>query len=218
MKDAFLPLFLDLKDRACLLVGSGEEAIRKGSLLLNAGACLRLVSPEGMAHSWPEDFQGRIRWCDTVFHPHHLDGIWLVVSTHLGRSVNEMIRKEAENRGIFVNVVDQPEFCSAIWPALISRPPVSVAISTGGTGPALSGWLRQRISERLPDDLGEMAQWFAHWRKMMASEFSSLEQRGDFWKGLFSDGLLDRFLSGDRVGAEQMIRDAAAIWRKKMSS
>lgn len=215
MNETFLPLFLDLKDRACLLVGTGEEAIRKGLLLLNAGACLRLVSPGDMVRSWPENLQTRIAWIDTAFHPQHLDGVWLVVSTHSDRSVNAVIRKEAENRGIFVNVVDQPEFCSAIWPALISRPPVSVAISTGGTGPALSGWLRQRISERLPDDLGEMARWFARWRKTMAPEFSTLEQRGHFWKGLFSEGLLDRFLSGDRLGAEQMIRDAAEKWRKK---
>ncbi|MBF0434172.1 MAG: hypothetical protein HQL77_02225 [Magnetococcales bacterium] len=215
MEGAFLPLFLDMKGRACLLVGAGEELLRKGDLLLQAGARLRLVAPQEMVALWPETHQGRIDWLGTTFSPDHLEGVWLVVSTHANDAINRTIRREAEARGVFVNVVDQPEFCSAIWPALIRRSPVAVAISTGGTGPALSGWLRQKIAEQLPDNLGEMALWFSQWRKKMAPALSSLEERGRFWRHLFACGLLDRYARGDRLGAEQMILEAAQQREKK---
>ncbi|MBF0147626.1 MAG: bifunctional precorrin-2 dehydrogenase/sirohydrochlorin ferrochelatase [Magnetococcales bacterium] len=214
MEHPFLPLFLDLRGKACLLVGSGDELLRKGNLLLDGGALLRLVSPREMVSSWPQQHQQRITWIGTTFQPHHLDGVWLVVSTHASHPINQDIRREAERRGIFVNVVDQPEFCSAIWPAMIARPPVCVAIATSGTGPALSGWLGNRIAAQLPDDLGDLARWFARWRKRIAPEFDSLEQRGRFWKDLFSRGLLDRFLAGDRSGAEAMIRDSVSECKK----
>lgn len=215
MEGAFLPLFLDMKGRACLLVGAGEELLRKGHLLLEAGASLRLVAPQEMMALWPEAYQGRIGWLGSTFSPDQLEGVWLVVSTHANDSINRTIRREAEARGLFVNVVDQPEFCSAIWPALIRRPPVVVAISSGGTGPALSGWLKKKIDEQLPDNLGEMALWFSQWRKKIAPELSSLDERGRFWRHLFQQGLLECFARGDRPGAERMIQEAVEQCEKK---
>ncbi|MBF8273758.1 MAG: cysG [Magnetococcales bacterium] len=206
-----------MKNKACLLVGTGQELLRKGNLLLDAGARLKLISPPEMVALWPQHAQPAITWLATTFEPRHLDDVWLVVSTHSSHPLNLGIRQEAERRGIFVNVVDQPEFCSAIWPAMISRPPVCVAISTGGTGPVLSGWIRQKIEKQLPDNLGEMALWFARMRQRMTPNFSSLEQRSSFWKKLFSLGVLDRFLSGDPLGAEQMVQDAMQDHIKKMT-
>ncbi|MBF0108662.1 MAG: hypothetical protein HQL76_05765 [Magnetococcales bacterium] len=215
MGHTFLPLFLDLRSKDCLLVGSGEELTRKGTLLLDAGASLRLVAPAEMIDSWPETVRERITWVGASFVPGHLEGVWLVVSTHESAPINREIRRQAERRGIFVNVVDQPEFCSAIWPALISRPPICVAIASGGTGPALSGWLGRRIAAQLPDHLGEMALWFSEWRRRVAPMFADLDQRGRFWKGLFARGLLDRYLSGDRTGAESMIEESLPGEKKR---
>ncbi|MBF0422329.1 MAG: bifunctional precorrin-2 dehydrogenase/sirohydrochlorin ferrochelatase [Magnetococcales bacterium] len=217
MDRVFLPLFLDMKNRACLLVGSGEELVRKGQILLSAGANLKLIAPRETPGLWPSQLQDRIHWLSETFEPQHLVGIWLVVSTHSSHPINLGIRQEAEARGIFVNVVDQPDYCSAIWPALIFRPPVTVAISTGGTGPALSGWLKQKIARELPENLEEMASWFSQWRQMIAPKLKNLEERGHFWRHLFSQGLLDRFARGDRSGADEMIRQAVIV-RKKNDS
>ncbi|MBF0613836.1 MAG: bifunctional precorrin-2 dehydrogenase/sirohydrochlorin ferrochelatase [Magnetococcales bacterium] len=200
-----MPFFLDVRGRSCLLVGGEGEAIRKGLALLNAGASLIVVAERLAAELAVAVQEGRALWRNEPFVAAHLDGVWLAVSTCADETVNARIHAAAEERRVWLNVVDQPRYCTVTWPAVVEHPPVCVAISTGGAAPALAGYLRQRIGAVVPERIGLLARHMARWRQQVPG---GLAVRAAFWRGMMDQGLVERFLSGDEAGAEAMVRTA----------
>ncbi|MBF0181023.1 MAG: hypothetical protein HQM03_13455 [Magnetococcales bacterium] len=207
MDGIWIPVFLQVRERECLLVGDGAEARAKGTALLRAGARLTVVAPELAGSLLEEARTGRLRWLAERFRPDHLDGVWLAVSALADEEVNAAIHAAALARGVWLNVVDRPRYCTFVWPAVVERPPVTVAISTGGRSPALAGYLRRRIGEWLPMGIGGLAERLAEWRKGVPG---GLAARARFWHNLLNDGLAERYLAGDEAGAEAMVREALA--------
>ncbi|MBF0271483.1 MAG: bifunctional precorrin-2 dehydrogenase/sirohydrochlorin ferrochelatase [Magnetococcales bacterium] len=207
MEETLLPLFLRLQDRPCLLVGGGSEATRKGLALLSAGARLTIVSEqleEGLAEAVRT---GRACWRNEPFVPAHLDGVWLAISASADRALNAALHAAALERRVWLNVVDQPCFCTLVWPAVVVRPPVTLAITTSGAAPALAGYLRRRIEAWLPEGVGALARRLSVWRREVPG---GLAARGRFWRELLDQGVAERFLQGDEAGAEEMVRQALA--------
>lgn len=206
MPETFFPAFLRLSGRSCLLIGGEGVAVEKGEALLAAGAVLTVVAPRLAAALGKHIESGRLTWYQETFQARHMDHMWCVVSTLEDPMENRRIHAEADRRHLFLNVVDQPEFCTFYWPATLHRPPVSVACSTGGKSPALSGYLRRRMESLLPENMGAFAEWLVMWRRHVSPRLPDLEARGRFWRTLFDQGMAERFLSGDEAGAELMIR------------
>jgi len=145
-----LPVFLKLRYRKVVLVGGGRVAAAKLEGLLAAGADVTVVAPH---------IDGRIREAAVAlvtraFTPTDLDGAWLVVAA-APPDVNRDVRAAAEARRIFVNAVDDPDSASAFLGGVFRRGPVTVAVSTGGAAPALSGLLREALEAVVPDDVEE---------------------------------------------------------------
>lgn len=208
MSETLFPVFLQLSNRPCLLIGGEGCAVEKGEALLAAGGCLTVVAPR-LAVTLKDHAQaGRLTWFPETFQESHMEHTWFVVSTLRNVVENRRIFEAANRRCLFLNVVDQPEFCTFHWPATIHRPPVTVAFSTGGKSPALSGYLRRTMEGLLPENMGTLAHWLAAWRHSVSPLLPDLESRGRFWRTLFDRGLAECFLSGDKDGAETMIRDA----------
>jgi len=114
----FLPIFFNIKDKQCLVVGGGEVAKRKAGMLLEAGARVRVVAPQidpALAG------QQRVEAIVGRFESHHLDGTELVIAATNDRSVNQQVSAQARARKLPVNVVDDPELCSFIMPAILDR-------------------------------------------------------------------------------------------------
>lgn len=208
MAEPFFPLFLQLSRRACLLIGGGESAVEKGLRLLAAGASLTVVAPRLAPELQRRVETGEMRWLPETFRESHLEAVWFVVSTLRDKAENHRIYLETNRRHIFLNVVDQPDYCSCHWPAILERPPVTVAFSTRGESPALASYLRRTLEKVLPEHLGELAHWLSQWRQQVQPLLPDLAARGQFWRRLFDQGMADRFLSGDVTGAETMIRQA----------
>ncbi len=206
MQIATIPQFLRLSGRPCLMLGDNMEAMAKGRALINAGAQLRVIAKNPKA--WPVDLMDTVTWLAEPFHPNQLDGVWLVVSALDDEKINAQLFAACQERKIFLNVVDQPQYCSFIWPAIIKRPPFTVAVSSGGQGPALSGWLRRRLAAQLPDDMEGLVEWFAGWRKETALALPTLAERGKFWRTLLDGGVADTFLSGDVTAADDAVKKA----------
>jgi siroheme synthase-like protein len=206
-----VPQFLRLTNRPCLILGESHEALFKGRFLLEAGGDIRVVSKH--KQQWPEDLASQVTFLSPPFNPDQLQEVWLVVSALEEEKTNQALFEACEQRQIFLNVVDQPKYCSFIWPALVKREPFMIAISSGGRGPALSGWLRRKLEQELPQNLGEMAEWFSTWRKKCSKHLPTLQERGKFWRTLFDNGLLDSYLSGDIKKADLTITEA--LNRKK---
>lgn len=208
MSEPFFPLFLQLTNRPCLLIGGGSSAVEKVNRLLRAGAQLTVVAPHLTRELQSQAEAGKLLWLSETFREAHLEGIWFAVSTLKNDSENRRIYAEANRRHIFLNVVDQPDFCTCHWPAALERPPVTVAFSTRGESPALASYLRRTMDKVLPDSLGELAHWLSAWRQRVQPLLPDLATRGQFWRLLLDQGVAERFLSGDRAGAEAMIQEA----------
>ncbi|MEO5340538.1 MAG: bifunctional precorrin-2 dehydrogenase/sirohydrochlorin ferrochelatase [Magnetococcus sp. MYC-9] len=211
MQEPFFPLFLQLTDRPCLLIGGGESAVEKSDRLLLAGARLTVVAPHVVTtlSRWAET--GRLTWHAEPFHETHLEGVWFAVSTLKDKQVNRRIHAEANRRRLFLNVVDQPDCCTCHWPATLERPPVTVAFSTRGESPALASYLRRTMEKVLPEELGALAHWLSQWRQRVQPLLPDLQSRGQFWRALFDQGVAERFLANDILGAEEMIRQAVEL-------
>ncbi|MQA30037.1 MAG: bifunctional precorrin-2 dehydrogenase/sirohydrochlorin ferrochelatase [Luteitalea sp.] len=145
-----LPLFLTLAGRRVLLVGGGAVAASKLQTLLAAGADVRVVSPDVR----PEIDRSGVPIDRRGFEPADLEGVWLVVAA-APPHVNRQVAEAAEARRIFVNAVDDPANATAFLSGVVRREGVTLAISTGGHAPGLTGLLREALDEVLPADVGE---------------------------------------------------------------
>ena len=152
----FLPVFLNLKGKKCLVVGGGEVAVRKASVLLQAGAVVKIVAPElNKSFELPP---GSVHIAER-FQPAHLDGMMLATAATDDAAVNEQVSREAKQRNIPVNVVDNPELCSFIMPAILDRSPLLVAFSTGGASPVFSRLLRGQLEALIPQAYGRLGRF-----------------------------------------------------------
>ena len=143
-----LPTFLKLSGRRVLVVGAGPVALSKLEGLTRTGAHITVVAPA--VH--PSIPRPGLRIERRAFAPADLDGVWYVVAAATA-DVNAAVAREAERRQVFVNAVDDPANASAYLGGVVRRADVTIAISTGGSAPALAGVLREAVDALLPDDL-----------------------------------------------------------------
>src|SRR6202051_4883733 len=155
----YFPVFFDLKGLRVLVVGGGEVALRKVSLLEQAGAVITVVAPRIAPELKARAAAGTIKLVSREFLPEDLDGARLVIVATSRRAVNRFIAKLSDARAIPVNVVDDGDASRFIVPAIVDRDPVMVAVSTGGTSPVLARRLRERLEAFLPKRLGDLAMW-----------------------------------------------------------
>ncbi|MBM0493104.1 uroporphyrinogen-III C-methyltransferase [Aeromonas jandaei] len=202
----YLPMFAKLDGRPVLLVGGGEVALRKARLLLAAGARLTIVSPE----LEPEftEFSGRFTHLAERFTPAHLAGQILVVAATDNLEVNALVYQSANQLGLFVNVVDDPKRSSFIFPSIIDRSPLMVAVSSGGKAPVLVRLLRERLESLLPRHLGGLTELSGRVRDKAKRVLSSISDRRRFWERAFASNTLASLIEKeDWQGAEQWLSD-----------
>ena len=154
---AYYPIFLDLTQRYCLVVGGGTVAERKVQGLLEAGADVVVVSPTltETLHAWAGD--GLLTYFPRPFRDEDVKGCALVIAATDCAAVNAYVAKTARHLGIWVNVVDTPAVCDFIAPALVRRGALQIAISTGGKSPMLAKRLRQGLEALIGPEYGELA-------------------------------------------------------------
>jgi precorrin-2 dehydrogenase len=154
------PVCLDLGGRPCVVVGGGAVAERKVRGLLDAGACVTVLSPRLTPGLLALAGKGRLQWRPREYRPGDLTEAWLVMVATDDRAVNGEVAKEARARRVWANCADDPERCDFALPAIARRGTLTVAVSTGGASPALAQMAREEIERRLPaewETLGEVA-------------------------------------------------------------
>jgi uroporphyrin-III C-methyltransferase/precorrin-2 dehydrogenase/sirohydrochlorin ferrochelatase len=198
----FLPIFIDVKGRRCLVVGGGDVAHRKASVLLDAGAAIKAVSPEfsDAFANLPgiERIAGR-------FQPNHLDGVTLVIAATDDSAVNQEVSREARARNIPVNVVDNPDLCTFIMPSIMDRSPLMVAFSSGGASPVLARMLRGKLETMIPQGYGRLTAFCARLRGTVKARITNPPMRRIFWENVLEGQIAEKVLAGDEPGAEAML-------------
>lgn len=198
----YFPVFIDLKNQPCLVVGGGDVAQRKVSLLIAAGAQLTLIAPQLTPSLLELVNNGRIHHVPRNWQQGDAIGMRLVIAATNNPTVNIAIHSECEATGILVNVVDHPELCRFIVPSIVDRSPLMIAISSGGQAPVLARHLRARIEAWLPHGYGVLARLAGQFRDQVKTSFGDRErERRRFWESALEGAAAEKALAGDEQGA-----------------
>jgi precorrin-2 dehydrogenase/sirohydrochlorin ferrochelatase len=141
-------MFMKLTGRQCLVVGAGKVGEPKIGGLIDTGAQIRVVAIEATptVREWAR--VGKIELELRGFSASDLDGAFLAIVATASRSLNELVYREAQRRGVLCNVVDVPEYCDFFYPAVVRRGDLQIAISTSGQSPSLAQRLRQQLERQ----------------------------------------------------------------------
>lgn len=176
---------LDLEGRSCLVVGGGSVALEKARGLLECGARVTVVAPQIV----DELRVSGVELVQRGYGASDLEGRFLVVAATSTASLNRRIHRDAEARSLLCNVVDVPELCNFILPAVLRRDPIAIAVSTGGASPALAQRIRDDIADRIGPEHAEIARLLRELRPWARTHLPSYEERRDFFAGLVASKL-----------------------------
>ncbi len=204
----FLPIFMNIKDRHCLVVGGGEVAARKTEILRRCGALVTVVSPEIDDKLRTQIQKGGITHQATRFAPGHLQGVELVIAATDDNAVNCEVAAAARALRLPVNVVDSPALCSFIMASIVDRTPVVVAISSGGASPVLARQLRARLEAMIPSAYGRLATQAEKFRSRVKAHFVHPEKRRMFWENILQGPFAEMVFAGQDKAAEKYLSDA----------
>lgn len=202
----FLPIFLDIKGRTCVVVGAGEVAARKVRLLLRAQARVQVVAPKLGKALQTLAQEGRITSRTQPFTSECLEGCVLVIAATDNDQVNREVHRVAIGRGIPVNVVDHPELCSFIMPSIIDRSPVVAAVSTGGASPTLARLIRARLETMIPAAYGRLANLAERFREPVKARIPTLHARRLFWEKALQGPVAELVFAGQQDAAAARIQ------------
>ena len=176
------PFFVKIDDGTSLVVGGGEIARHKASMLLKANANIRMVAPD-LHPSTKALIEGddRITYLNREFDPADLDGVKLVIAATDSRDVNGRVADLAKAKNIWVNAVDMPELGNLIFPSIVDRSPMIVAVGSGGRSPVLVRLLRARLETLIPATYGNLSQLVGGLKQKVKQAFPDVNIRRRFW-------------------------------------
>jgi uroporphyrin-III C-methyltransferase / precorrin-2 dehydrogenase / sirohydrochlorin ferrochelatase len=201
----YFPIFLDLKNKHCLLVGGGEVATRKGRLLARAGARLRIVALDvsDELRSLAKENNGEI--FERSYQLSDMNDCVLVVAATDDEPLNAQVSADAKKKLIPINVVDNPELCSYITPAIVDRDPLVIAISTGGEAPVLARLIRAKLETLISMNYGRLAQLASQWRDKIKAQFNEGDSRRRFWEKILQGPVAELMLNGQEQQAQELL-------------
>jgi uroporphyrin-III C-methyltransferase/precorrin-2 dehydrogenase/sirohydrochlorin ferrochelatase len=202
----YLPLFHTLTGRTVLLVGGGEIALRKARLVADAGARLRVVAPAIRADLAEVVEQGEGELVRRGYRVGDLDEAVLAIAATSDEALNAQVSADAQARGLPVNVVDAPALCTVIFPAIVDRSPLMLAVSSGGDAPVLTRLVRAKLESWIPATYGHLADLARRFRDASKARFADVQQRRVFWEDVFQGDVAERVFAGQLAEAERLLQ------------
>lgn len=200
-----LPIFFNIKNRLCVVIGGGEVATRKVTMLLKADAAVTLYSPE-LCHELQDLVEaGKIQYKQANFEADQLTGACLVIAATDDEAVNIAVSIAAKALNIPVNVVDSPELCTFTMGSIIDRSPVVIAVSSEGNAPVLARYIRTKIETMLPATYGRIAAIAGEFREQVKAKFATTQARRRFWESVLQGPMVERVLSGQEQAARELL-------------
>jgi uroporphyrin-III C-methyltransferase/precorrin-2 dehydrogenase/sirohydrochlorin ferrochelatase len=209
-----LPIFMNINQRLCVVIGAGEVAARKVTMLLRAQASVTVYAPEICPTLADLVEAGRIRYQPARFADQQLSGACLVIAATNDVQVNTAVSLAAQANNIPVNVVDAPALCTFTMASIVERSPIVIAISSEGNAPVLARYLRSKIETMLPAGYGRIAAIAGEFRDKVKSKYATSQARRIFWEGVLQGPIVERILAGQeaaaRIGLDQLLADDTA--------
>lgn len=191
---AYFPMFLDINNKWCLVVGGGEVALRKAKVLLDFGAYVSVVA-------WDVDKEIRklpVSVCERHFVTEDMDGVALVVAATDDPKFNHKIAEQARIREIPVNAVDQPKDCTFIFPSYVKKQNVVGAFSSSGNSPVLAQYLKEETKKVLTDELGMINEYMGSIRSTVKGVLATESERKKAYRAVLEE-LLKRNEAGQEL-------------------
>ncbi|WP_438970414.1 siroheme synthase CysG [Methylophaga sp.] len=206
----YLPIFVDLKQQDCLVVGGGDIAARKAGVLLKAQAHVTIVAPAISNSTQNLVNNGEVTWIEAHFEPSHVKQQRLILTATDDEAVNAQVHTAAQEKNILVNVADDPSKCDFILASILDRSPIIVAVSSGGESPILARSLRARLETLIPPSYSQLGQLVGRYRDAVKVKFSKLSQRRRFWESVLEGPVADHMLAGrDELAEKTLLRKLA---------
>ena len=201
----FYPVFLNLTERRCVIIGGGQIAEGKISKLLDSGAKIIVISPDATQGIRGFAERGQIELDLRKYQEGDLQGAFLAIAATNDRVVNQEIFEEAEKQGILLNAVDDMPRCSFIAPSIVERGPVTVAISTGGASPALARKLREKMEVSSALDWADATSVLSKTRQIIKDKQIAVDPQR--WQCCMTDELLTMIQAGHENEALDLLMD-----------
>jgi precorrin-2 dehydrogenase/sirohydrochlorin ferrochelatase len=201
--DKFYPLFLNISGKKCVVVGGGRVAERKVERFLHFGAVVDVVSRQITPLLDEYSREGKIVHRKTEYESAVLSGAFLVIAATDDPSVNARVAKDARNRGIPVNVVDDPRGCDFIVPSLVEQGDLSIAVSTGGKSPALAKKIRKDLEGLYGNEYSLLLEILGELRERMIAEGRDPDENRQGFEAVVYSEILDYIRTGrlNEIGA-----------------
>ncbi len=201
---------LDLSERACLVVGAGTVGLEKIEGLLACDATVKVVAPEAIAEVRELASAGRIEWHRRTYASEDLEGCFLVIAATSDTRLNTRVYEDAEARSMLVNVVDVPDLCNFILPAIVRQGPLAVAISTAGASPALAKRMKREIAARFGPHHARLAEMLHDVRAWTQASLPTYQDRKAFFEGIVNGDPdpLELLRAGDEPAVRALIEEA----------
>ncbi len=204
----YLPVFMDVRHKPCLIIGGGTIAARKLALLLRAQATITVVAPAISPELQSEINARKITWRQKQYAPADLPGYQLVFAATDDRDTNAEIAAQCRRQNILVNTVDDAGNCDFILPSIIDRSPVQIAVSTGGASPVLARMLRAKLENCTPAAYGQLAQLVEAHRVQVKAKFISVEASRKFWEQVLQGPIAELVFAGQLNTARLLLKEA----------
>lgn len=206
----YYPVALDLRRRRCVVIGGGAVAERKVDVLLDCEARVALIAPQVTPHLRKLASDKAIELYERQYRPGDLAGAFVAMGATDDPQVNEAVYQEAVERGLLVNIADDPAHCNFIVPATVRRGDLAIAITTGGKSPALARQLRQELEELYPPEYAQHLDELYAFRRHLREHLPDPATRENAWRNIMSRGLLDLLRQERTQEAWAMVREAEA--------
>lgn len=190
----YYPVYLNLAGKRCVILGGGTIAQGKLAALRDAGASITVISPQSTDGIKRAAQRGHITLLQREYQPGDLEGAFIAVAATNVWHVNRQIYEEAEERGVLLNVVDDPDQCTFIAPSIVRRDPITLAISTGGASPALARKMRETLSEDKVLQWADLADVLAQARRVIKEKRTVIDPTR--WQCVITEDLLEMAREG----------------------
>jgi len=210
----YFPFFMELSKKSVLLIGGGEVAERKLDLLLKANAKLTIVSPEFTDYITELiNNNNNITIITDNYKEEYMNNSYsFVIAATNNESLNEEIASHANHKGILVNVVDKPNICDFIFPSILERGPITVAVSTGGSSPVLARLLRTKLETLIPGAYGRLAKIVSENRIPVRKKLINSKSNRIFWEQMLNGKFVELVLSGQDDEAVKYLNQEIKIF------
>lgn len=203
--NTYYPVYIQLHDQPCVVIGGGKIAEGKVEGLLAAEAKVTVISPELTPQLQALSAQNRIAYISRVFQAGDLTGAFLVICATDQQEINHQVWQEATANHQLVNVVDDTPRCNFIAPSILRKGDLTIAISTSGKAPALAVRLKERLQQEIGPEYERFLELAGELREPLARHIPDFESRKALWYELVDSEILDVLAKGDETTAREII-------------